>query len=222
MTLAAPAKHSIIQGELAINGFVLIPGLIESTAVDLINELGAVMLRTDIYPRANARGDVSTDLPMCFHTDHPRARWIAWYCVRQSSEGGESLLVDSSPLVTVLSADERGILRNTLSLTHQVFAGDHAAHAILSPIETGTDRIYYAPWLIFDDASQPLRKLGDLIAKATPIVIRLKAGELMVIDNARMLHGRTSIRGDKNRLLRRYWISEDVGFNTSFDNQPKQ
>jgi alpha-ketoglutarate-dependent taurine dioxygenase len=222
MTLAAPAKHSIIKRELAMNGFVLIPGLMESSAVDLINEFGPVMLRTDICPRANARGDVSTNLAMSFHTDHPRARWIAWYCVQQSSEGGESLLVDSGPLVSALTTDELRILRNTRARTHQVFPGDDATHSILSPVEGGTDQIYYAHWLISDDSSEPLRKLGDQIAKAAPVRIRLNAGELMIIDNARMLHGRTSISGDRCRLLRRYWISEDGAFNTIFAHSPKQ
>lgn len=207
MSLATPAKHFGIKDELAGRGFALLRDLSEGAAVDIVNGLGDVMLRTDVYPKPNARGDVSTDLPMDFHTDHPGARWIAWHCIRQSSEGGESLLVDSVPLLSALSADERNLLRNTEVRTHVVFPTDTPTHSVLTPVKDCADRIYFTPWLISDEPSQPLSRLGSLIAKGERISIRLKQGDLLVIDNARMLHGRKAIRGDRDRLLRRYWIS---------------
>jgi hypothetical protein len=221
MTPAAPVEHSGIKDELTLRGFALLRDLSEDSAVDSVNGLGDVLLRTDICPKANARGDVSTDLPMDFHTDHPKARWIAWHCIRQSSEGGESLLVDSAPLIAQLTTHERDTLRNTQARTHLVFPADHPTHSVLIPVEEGADRIYFAPWLISDEASQPLCRLGSLIANAERISIRLKQGDLLVIDNARMLHGRKAIRGDRDRLLRRYWISQVVPSVTSIPISPQ-
>ncbi len=215
MTPAGSVEQSRIKDELSFRGFALLRDLSEDSAVDSVNGLGDVLLRTDICPKANARGDVSTDLPMDLHTDHPRARWIAWHCIRQSSEGGESLLVDSVPLIARLTNHERDTLRNTQARTHLVFPADRPTHSVLSPVKEGADRIYFAPWLISAEASQPLRRLGSLIANAERISIRLKQGDLLVIDNTRMLHGRKAIRGDRDRLLRRYWISQVVPSVTS-------
>ena len=222
MTLAAPAKHSGIKDDLAVRGFVLLSNVSEGDALGIVNGLGDVLLQTDVFPQANVRGDVSTDLPMDFHTDHPGARWIAWHCIRQSSEGGESLLIDSLPLISRLTKDERASLRNTRVRTHVVFPTDTPTHPVLTRDIDIADRIYFTPWLISDESNQPLLRLGELIAKEERISIRLKPGDLLVIDNTRMLHGRTAIRGDRERLLRRYWISQVVTPVTSIAFSTKQ
>jgi hypothetical protein len=221
MTLAAPAKHSGMKNGLAVRGFVILGNLSEGDALGIVNGLGDVLLQTDVYPQANVRGDVSTDLPMDFHTDHPGARWIAWHCIRQSSEGGESLLIDSLPLISRLTKDERDSLRNTWVRTHVVFPTDTPTHPVLTPDKYIADRIYFTPWLISEESKQPLLRLGELIAKEEPVNIRLKPGDLLVIDNSRMLHGRTAIGGDRERLLRRYWISQVAtpGASISFSSQ---
>ena len=36
--------------------------------------------------------------------------------------------------------------------------------------------------------------------------IRLQPGELLVVDNARWLHGRDKLERQNGRLLRRFWL----------------
>ena len=36
--------------------------------------------------------------------------------------------------------------------------------------------------------------------------IRLQLGELLVVDNARRLHGRDKLERQNGRLLRRFWL----------------
>ena len=46
------------------------------------------------------------------------------------------------------------------------------------------------------------------VRDAEPIKFRLKPEECLIIDNGRILHGRTSLSIDSKRLLKRYWIGD--------------
>ena len=46
-----------------------------------------------------------------------------------------------------------------------------------------------------------------LAGDAYPDPLRLYPGESLLIDNGRMLHGRSALGGDKDRLLIRRWIA---------------
>ena len=144
---------------------------------------------------------------MQLHTDHPRARWISWECVRQSSEGGYSLLKDTKPALDSLTAAEREELRALSIRTHVVFPDDMGAYPILRADGDGADWIYFTPWMTDGQSSLAFRKFTQAL-EATPILrLRLYPGESLLIDNGRMLHGRSALGGDKDRLLIRRWIA---------------
>ena len=124
---------------------VLQPKVSESLLASL-TQLGQVIQTTEITPRANAKAALATDKEMQLHTDHPRARWINWECIRQSSEGGYSLLKDTKPALDYLTASERDELRVLSIRTHVVFPDDTGAYGqhvciIVLPDHTGRKRV---------------------------------------------------------------------------------
>lgn len=173
----------------------------------MIAELGPVIQTTEIAPRANAKAALATDQEMQLHTDHPRARWISWVCVRQSSEGGFSLLKDTKPALDSLTERERDELRTLAIRTHVVFPDDTGAYPVLRKDGDGSDWVYFTPWMTDGRSSPALRKFVQALEATPTLSIRLCPGEFLLIDNGRMLHGRSALGGNKDRLLIRRWIA---------------
>jgi len=185
---------------------ILRPQQRESLLGDLV-QLGPVIQTTEITPRANAKAALATDKEMRLHTDHPRARWISWECVRQSSEGGFSLLKDTQPALASLSEAERDELRALATRTHLVFPDDKGAFPVLRKDGDGSDWVYFTPWMTDGQSSPAFHKFIQALDATPTLSLRLYPGESLLIDNGRMLHGRSALGGDKDRLLIRRWIA---------------
>ena len=192
---------------LATKGWTILrPQVNESLLVSLA-QLGPVIQTTEVTPRANAKAALATDKEMQLHTDHPRARWINWECIRQSSEGGYSLLKDTKPALDSLTAPERDELRVLSIRTHVVFPDDTGAYPVLRNDGDGADWVYFTPWMTDGQSSPAFRKFIEALEATPTLTLRLFPGESLLIDNGRMLHGRSALGGDKDRLLIRRWIA---------------
>jgi alpha-ketoglutarate-dependent taurine dioxygenase len=86
------------------------------------------------------------------------------------------------------------------------------AHGVLTTAGAH-DSLFCSPWLraVGNDPSQQ-RALDELKASLQQraashlIKIRLRRGDLLIIDNGRILHGRGELRSDSKRELLRAWI----------------
>ena len=185
---------------------ILRPQVTEPLLANLA-QLGLVIQTTEVTPRANAKAALATDKEMQLHTDHPRARWINWACIRQSSEGGYSLIKDTKPALDSLTASERDELRVLSIRTHVVFPDDTGAYPVLRNDGDGADWVYFTPWMTDGQSSPAFRKFIEALEATPTLTLRLFPGESLLIDNGRMLHGRSALGGDKDRLLIRRWIA---------------
>ena len=92
-----------------------------------------------------------------------------------------------------------------------LFEGDAGRHPLLEHRD-GVPKLYYSFWLerpLDDPADRDaIRAFRAAIARAPRFVRRLERGEMLVIDNRRMLHGRAAI-GGLGRHLERFWIAKD-------------
>jgi len=199
-----PLLHS---SQTSTKGWTILRPQGHESLLAQLTELGPVIQTTEITPRANAKAALATDQEMALHTDHPRARWISWECVRQSSEGGYSLLKDTQPALASLSEAERDELRALAIRTHVVFPDDTGSYPILRTNGDGADWVYLTPWMTDGRSSPAFRKFVQALEATPTLSIRLCPGESLLIDNARMLHGRSALCGDKDRLLIRRWIA---------------
>jgi hypothetical protein len=74
-------------------------------------------------------------------------------------------------------------------------------------------KVYYASWLLAPDLGEAERKLAArfdacLAQKdaVSPIRIRLEPGEMLFVDNHRVLHGRSKLPPDSRRHLVRLYL----------------
>ena len=192
---------------VASSGWTIIKPQGRDALLAELEQLGPVIQTTEITPRANAKAALATDKEMALHTDHPRARWISWECVRQSSEGGYSLLKDTKPALDSLTESERAELRTLAIRTHVVFPDDTGAYSVLRKDGDGADWVYFTPWMTDGQSSPAFRKFLSALEATPTLSVRLYPGESLLIDNGRTLHGRSALGGDKDRLLIRRWIA---------------
>ena len=118
---------------LTAKGWTVRPPQARTALLAELAELGPVIQTTEVTPRANAKAALATDREMQLHTDHPRARWISWECVRQSSEGGlQPAQGHASRRWIRLTAAERDEAPRISPFAHtSSFADDTGAYPIL-------------------------------------------------------------------------------------------
>jgi len=197
----------MLKRELLQNGYVHLNGMDSNDFDRLVQSLGDVILRTSVRVRPESRALVMSDRALDLHTDHQRAKFIAWHCIRQTDQGGTSLLLDIGVLFDQLQESEQQHLSRVRFAAHKVFEGDPGDHLLLTE-DDDHRRFYYAPFLILPEYREDpvLIKFRQLVRKAVPIAINLAEGDVLVVDNHRILHGRTAIFGSKDRQLERCWI----------------
>jgi len=202
-------SKSTIESEIAQKGFSHITNAASGNPKEIISALGDVLLQTEIKENPKSTRLLSSNQGMSFHTDHNAAKLIAWFCNSQSSSGGESLLIDTRDILNKFSEYSLPHLQDISIKTHQVFYGDKLSFPLLS-VKGDTSVVYYAQWLVNHPVciknQKALEKFEEEIISAQPYKILLSEGDLLIIDNHRMLHGREPFPAHSNRWLTRYWL----------------
>jgi alpha-ketoglutarate-dependent taurine dioxygenase len=198
--------HTNILRKLVRDGWATFESSSPDATEFTLSALGPVIQKTLIAPRPNARAALATDLEMQLHTDHPRARWIGWHCVSQSSEGGVSLLKDARLALWTLPASTRAALAEVTMGSHQVFPRDLERWPVVRNDLGVKDWIFFTPWFRREGADEHLNAFVAALDQVETERVVLEPGQVLLIDNSRMLHGRTAIGGDKDRLLIRHWV----------------
>ncbi len=159
----------------------------------------------------------ATEFPLhtdgSFETNPPK--YIALQCIQNDVEGfGVSVLVDSWKLIPQLSDDSRAVLEKSSFLFSRFSSGKEVR--AFSPIlksQNGQFIIRYRNDRNFtltppdDRARVALAEFHTLLnSPDLREEIFLMPGDILVVDNQRLLHGRTALSGKKRRVLRRLWI----------------
>lgn len=192
-------------------GFAVLRGGGAAALEHTLRELGEVLFIEEVKTGASSRSLVTSDRALPPHTDHHRARWIVWACAQQADRGGDSLVIDGLDVLARLTREQHEVLTRVQLIEHSVFAGDMERHAMLTRRLDGQPHLYYSYWLAEDtmpaEEQAAFDAFTDGVSVATQHRSRLRPGDLLVVDNHRVLHGRTAIeRG--HRHLTRYWLEE--------------
>jgi hypothetical protein len=215
-----------VRERLPREGYVHIAGVLpEEIFTEAARQLGTVTMRTDIRVDATAddalrraRDPLHADRPsvyradrLSYHTDTPLADVLAWYCVEQDASDGTSALVDTGDVARHFDAEELAAMERVRVRFH---AGGEPGREIFGEYPLlAAGKVYYVPWLLSPDLDEDERKIAarfeEYLAKkdaTNPIRIRLKPGEMLFIDNHRVLHGRGELPPDSRRHLVRLYI----------------
>lgn len=199
-----------IQQELKQDGFVLLDLPQYQAREKVLEELGPLLHKTTVTNRTGSKSLVCSTKELPLHTDHHRARYIGLYCESQSRTGGDSLLLDGLQVLSTLPEDTQSKLRQVKLMEHKVFQDDQEEHPCLRQHADGHWQLYYSYWLVKEacasDELIAINRLRKKVEEAQAITFRLKAGQLLLFDNHRMLHGRKAFHQEDQRTLIRYWI----------------
>jgi hypothetical protein len=197
---------SEIKEALQHRGWFTSSGLTEGEAKQIACNLGIILHETQVIPNPQSRALVTSERALGPHTDHHRARYIMWYCHQPALNGGESVLIDSYEVIDSMSSDEINQLENLRLKEHKVFADDEESRPMLVMRPDGKFSVYYSFWLADDPAPEAFHSFRKKVDALQPVQLALKTGDILLIDNHRMLHGRTAITPGSARHLLRLWI----------------
>lgn len=197
-----------LRTTLAEQGYLHLPALPYVDFRESIRELGTIIQRTEVRVRPESKAMVTSPRSLDLHTDHHAARYIAWYCHRQSESGGESLLADAQAAFDQLTQAHRDRLFTLHLHEHKVFPDDPGSWPFVM-YDQGRIRFYYSFWLANPgDRDDPaLLAFREALAALPPLEMKLRPGDALIIDNHRMLHGRKAIGAEGDRYLERFWIN---------------
>lgn len=203
------ARPEAIREALRTEGFFHLSGVGPDVLDEVLGGIGTVLLVTDVAVDPESTRLVTSDEAIDLHTDHHRADVIVWHCVRQTDEGGESILLDVLPAYHRLTPEQQRVLRAIRLDEHAVFPEDEGTCPLVR-LRDGAPRFYFASWLLDEPASalerDALGAFREALALHPPRILKLQPGDVLGIDNGRILHGRSAIGGNRQRLLRRYWV----------------
>lgn len=166
----------------------------------------------EVYSRPDSNDLAYRAVALGPHTDNPYREPVPGvqllHCLVNETRGGESTLVDSIAVTDALAAeDPRGLeLLATIPVRFR-FTDDNEALVEQRPIVRRDDDgqvtgVHYSPRLDYlpvldEDTTRHFhaarRRLGELFADpAFSVQFPLAAGELVMFDNSRVLHGRTA------------------------------
>ncbi len=166
----------------------------------------------------DAHGNVilsSTSLEFPLHTDaynRPTPpRYVFLLRVDDGDDDTPTYVSDSRPVIKELSE------QMVFTLREPVFPSARGPVPVLEPDQQGHDRIRFnqeeidrwegegASPVLQGDARDALSELGEALRRRQePVTIR--HGDCLVIDNARMCHGRPALSPDSDRELTRVWV----------------
>lgn len=207
--MATPGRD--VLGEVRLKGFACSNGpYTEAQFLDLGREMGDIVENTTVRVVPGKQTYLAGTDPIPLHTDHPVADFVLWRCEAQDPIDGASVLIDGRAALSSLAADVARRLQSIL-LPAAVHRG---APATPTPIASpGTQpRLFFAPWLEPTERHpwmlEALASFRAALSRASArSQVRLRPGQVLAVDNGRMLHGRAGLRSGSPRRLRRLWVS---------------
>ncbi len=194
--------------------------------VGYLPEHGGSLVQDLVPTAASAHLQTSTSsaVELEFHTEtafHPhRPRYLLLLCLRGDPAAG-TLICDVAQVLDELDPEVRRVLgesRFRTGVDESFTGGRTVALRPPAPVLSGDPR---RPTVVFDadlmhgldrEAEHAISVLRDL-TRARRVAVTLRAGDLLVVDNDRCLHGRTAFRArydGTDRWLQRSFVVADL------------
>jgi len=173
--------------------------------------LGQILSIEDISLIPGSRRHVSSPYSIPLHSDGPVADVVAWFCIRQDKDDGESILMDSIPALRFLDSEIRHHLASVnMPYFDQSSPGRPSGYCpVLRGDEEPEWQINYAPWLLpemSDSQKAAIAAFEDSLSRLTATKIRLERSQSLFVDNWRILHARGPLKSGSQRHLKRAWL----------------
>lgn len=205
---AAEDFRENVMRNLKEHGYYVIANGGDKLVNDVIRCLGEVIQEKDITISDKPGKLASSTEAMPLHTDHYRADYIVWRCVQPAEEGGLTLLSDMRSAYNHLTDEQKTSLGKMSFETVFKIDNDLDYHPVVSQVRQ-LSHFYFVPFRKLENENETNRKIiNELVDILNKQAIRFLLNKecVLIVDNKRMLHGRTAIEGEVKRLLKRYLI----------------
>lgn len=176
-------------------------------AARLLGARPRMVERQPIRPVAHGRSYASTAGPTPLHSDSQRfagrpPRLQLMLCLRPAARGGITTLLDTRALLADLAAGDPQLHADLhrCDRTIPFVAGPIVGPTVVT--DGGDTWLTHSPMPATDPIGE---RLAPWLARARVTELRLVAGDLLVVDNHRMLHGRTAFTGPREFLRLLIW-----------------
>jgi alpha-ketoglutarate-dependent taurine dioxygenase len=183
----------------------------------LCEEFGEVFYEAEVKLGGDRPRNYQLPQAIGFHTDHVSAEYVAWYCYVPEPDGGAMQFLDLGRVYESLAAAHRQAL-GRVGVTDNAAWGGGEPIALCAASPRGGNRIHYVSWLdMFPadaDAAAALEAFEAGVkaaARSAVVECALRPGDVVVLDNHRVAHGRRAIAGESRRHLKRLWMRSAGG-----------
>lgn len=201
-------NYEILKKQLDENGLIHCQNVPYQKFEDLSSWLGENINTTFVEVKHNEIGEplVTSSKPLGLHTDHHSVKFVTWFCHRQDPDGGITLLCDSKEFISDFSNEEVLRLQQIKLFEHDIFnKNEKSFHPLLYDCGKNSLGVYYSFWLAdeFVKSNPTFQKFTNLV-KCHVKEMHLHTGDILVVDNQRVMHGRTRIVNPYRKLERRW------------------
>ncbi|MEM7676962.1 MAG: TauD/TfdA family dioxygenase [Myxococcota bacterium] len=152
-----------------------------------------------------------------FADEHPPSFLIIG-CERPSTKGGKNLLADGVAIQAALTPQEINTLKRGVQFKK---TKSEARVGVFSEIAgSHSEMVRFRMRAEVSEAAQPTWNKLLRVIKENTIEMKMQPGDILFIDNHRMLHGRTAIEQGE-RLMHRAWV-DAAGTNLNLGIDPKK
>ncbi|CAN7571888.1 TauD/TfdA family dioxygenase [Pararhizobium sp. LjRoot235] len=144
-----------------------------------------------------------------YHCDSPRARYIAWLCLNSGKSPVPLKLVDAHGVAQLLPDEAvRRLALTRLGFNCRVHNHLCSMPVLSSPELADDTLVFFNPWNIPKNLTgehrDALRSFEERLNQADHAEIDFSVGDILIVNNHRVVHGRDALKGDTDRhLLRR-------------------
>lgn len=173
---------------------------------DVVSGIASIVERTQVRQLDGAKTYLCGHDAVPLHTDHPEARWVAWWCEAQAGRDGASVLADGRAILSLMDDQVEALKEVEQHVPPQL-----PRQLLQTASVWNGERLYYAPWYplvhMTKAGSRALELFKSLLAMGFGHRrVRLQPGDFLVVDNGRWLHGRNKLERGNDRLLHRFWL----------------
>lgn len=172
-----------------------------------LEELGDVVQRVRIGHEADRRTAAVPDESMRLHSAHPRIRWVAWHCVCEAPGKASILVSHAANSFWSLPKGTQEALRQTTMGFSSAFDGDPERCPVARDAFGVSDWLFFAPWFWREGADEHLDAFVEKLRMMPADRVHLAPGQVLLIDNARVLHGFEPTPAARQTLLLRHWVA---------------
>lgn len=199
-----------ISTELSTKGFIYIN---RQCSLDFFykisSQLGNIRSESDVKIVEKSNLKYLSINSLQFHNDIPYPGYIAWYRVDAPIFEEPTYLIDCEDIVQQFTVSDLEVLAKI-----KIKVRNEPDQSLISYYD-GKLKIYMIPWAISSSSSDAEFHLLSLFYKYiqskidnSRIPILLNQGEILIIDDTRVLHGRGVLNPNSERWLKRLWIEK--------------